>query len=105
LKTVSKGYASFDYAPIGMRTSNLVKVDILLNATVVDALSLLIHVDNAYHIGKKCVKTKELFPVSSLIFQFKLKFKVLQFVEVKMRYGGDISKRKMKTEKRKKTAS
>jgi GTP-binding protein LepA len=39
-----------------MRTSNLVKVDILLNATVVDALSLLIHVDNAYHIGKKCVK-------------------------------------------------
>jgi GTP-binding protein LepA len=52
LKTVSKGYASFDYAPIGMRTSNLVKVDILLNATVVDALSLLIHVDT-YHIGKK----------------------------------------------------
>jgi GTP-binding protein LepA len=42
LKTVSKGYASFDYAPIGMRTSNLVKVDILLNATIVDALSLLI---------------------------------------------------------------
>jgi GTP-binding protein LepA len=41
LKTVSKGYASFDYAPIGMRTSNLVKVDILLNATVVDALSLV----------------------------------------------------------------
>jgi GTP-binding protein LepA len=70
LKTVSKGYASFDYAPIGMRTSNLVKVDILLNA--VDALSLLIHVDNAYHIGKKmCEKLKELIPVSSLIFQFK----------------------------------
>jgi GTP-binding protein LepA len=43
-----------------MRTSNLVKVDILLNATVVDALSLLIHVDNAYHIGKKCEKLKEL---------------------------------------------
>jgi GTP-binding protein LepA len=41
LKTVSKGYVSFDYAPIGMRTSNLVKVDILLNATVVDALSLV----------------------------------------------------------------
>jgi GTP-binding protein LepA len=46
-----------------MRTSNLVKVDILLNATVVDALSLLIHVDNAYHIGKKmCEKLKELIP-------------------------------------------
>jgi GTP-binding protein LepA len=70
LKTVSKGYASFDYALL--RTSNLVKVDILLNATVVDALSLLIHVDNAYHIGKKmCEKLKELIPVSSLIFQFK----------------------------------
>jgi GTP-binding protein LepA len=51
LKTVSKDML-FDYAPIGMRTSNLV-IDILLNATVVDALSLLIHVDNAYHIGKK----------------------------------------------------
>jgi translation elongation factor EF-4 len=50
----------------------LSKVDILLNATVVDALSLLIHVDNAYHIGKKmCEKLKELIPVSSLIFQFK----------------------------------
>jgi GTP-binding protein LepA len=53
LKTVSKGYASFDYTPIGMRASKLVKVDILLNATPVDALSALIHADNAYNIGKK----------------------------------------------------
>jgi GTP-binding protein LepA len=52
-KTVSKGYASFDYTPIGMRTSSLVKVDILLNATIVDALSSLMHTDNAYSIGKK----------------------------------------------------
>jgi GTP-binding protein LepA len=56
LKTVSKGYASFDYTPIGMRTSSLVKVDILLNATIVDALSSM-HTDNAYSIGKKCVRS------------------------------------------------
>jgi len=53
LKTVSKGYASFDYTPIGMRVSKLVRVDILLNSQPVDALSALIHADNAVHIGKK----------------------------------------------------
>ncbi|MBT8206512.1 MAG: translation elongation factor 4, partial [Eudoraea sp.] len=63
LKTVSKGYASFDYSPIGMRVSKLVRVDILLNAQHVDALSALVHFDNAYHIGKKmCEKLKELIP-------------------------------------------
>ena len=63
LKTVSKGYASFDYSPIGMRASKLVKVDILLNANQVDALSALIHADNAYTIGKKmCEKLRELIP-------------------------------------------
>ena len=51
LKTVSKGYASFDYHPIGMRTSKLVRLDVLLNAQNVDALSALIHEDNAYHMG------------------------------------------------------
>lgn len=56
LKTVSKGYASFDYSPIGMRQSKLVKVDVLLNGNTVDALSALLHQDNAYDIGKKCVK-------------------------------------------------
>jgi GTP-binding protein LepA len=83
-----------------MRTSNLVKVDILLNATVVDALSLLIHVDNAYHIGKKmCEKLKELIPVSSLIFQFKPQLcegnretiKALRKDVTAKCYGGDIS--------------
>lgn len=59
LKTVSKGYASFDYTPIGMRTSNLVKVDILLNATIVDALSSLMHVDNALFYWKKDVREVE----------------------------------------------
>ena len=57
LKTVSKGYASFDYQPIGYQKSNLVKMDILLNGDQVDALSALIHRDNAHNIGKKiCVK-------------------------------------------------
>ena len=63
LKTVSKGYASFDYSPIGMRVSKLVKVDILLNSDPVDALSALIHADNAYTIGKKmCEKLRQLIP-------------------------------------------
>ena len=63
LKTVSKGYASFDYSPLGMRTSNLVKVDLLLNGNPVDALSSLIHKDNAYSIGKKmCEKLRKLIP-------------------------------------------
>ncbi|MDC3330458.1 translation elongation factor 4, partial [Flavobacteriaceae bacterium] len=63
LKTVSKGYASFDYSPIGLRPSKLVKVDVLLNANQVDALSALVHADNAYSIGKKmCEKLSELIP-------------------------------------------
>ena len=63
LKTVSKGYASFDYNPIGMKTSKLVRVDILLNGQPVDALSALLHADNAYTIGKKIVeKLKQLIP-------------------------------------------
>ena len=63
LKTVSKGYASFDYHPIGMRKSKLVRVDMLLNGQPVDALSALLHADNAYTIGKRiCEKLKELIP-------------------------------------------
>ncbi len=63
LKTVSKGYASFDYHPIGMRISKLVKVDVLLNGNIVDALSALLHKDNAYDIGKKmCEKLRQLIP-------------------------------------------
>ncbi len=63
LKTVSKGYASFDYSPIGMRQSQLVKVDVLLNGNIVDALSALLHRDNAYDIGKKiCEKLRQLIP-------------------------------------------
>ena len=63
LKTVSKGYASFDYSPIGLRVSKLVRVDVLLNGQAVDALSALIHLDNAQKIGRKmCSKLKELIP-------------------------------------------
>ena len=63
LKTVSRGYASFDYSPIGMRVSKLVRVDMLLNGQAVDALSALIHLDNAQKIGRKmCSKLKELIP-------------------------------------------
>ena len=56
LKSISKGYASFDYTPIGFKPSKLIKMDILLNSNSVDALSALIHFDNAYSMGKKSVK-------------------------------------------------
>ena len=63
LKTISRGYASFDYFPDGYKQSNLVKMDILLNGDQVDALSALIHRDHAHNLGKKiCIKLKELIP-------------------------------------------
>src|SRR5574344_1863409 len=63
LKSISKGYASFDYHPCGFRPSKLVKLDILLNGESVDALSTLTHVDNAYDLGKRmCEKLKDLIP-------------------------------------------
>src|SRR5690606_6521274 len=63
LKTISRGYPSFDYHPLGYRTSDLVKVDILLNAEPIDALSALIHKNKAHDIGRRlCEKLKELIP-------------------------------------------
>ncbi len=113
LKTISKGYASFDYHQTGFKQSDLVKMDIMLNGEHVDALSSLIHRSNSYDFGKRiCEKLRELIPRQQfdIAIQASIGAKIIARENVKALrkdvtakcYGGDISRKRKLLEKQKK---